>query len=380
MLKQSITTAVLVCVLVGTGGKRLVEAQTVESKAQLSNATSRQRAYLKAAVTERVKIAEELGEAGARRFASTKGWTPIFDGVGRTMSQGPDQVYRAADGVIHVIEAKGGTSPLNRAFGQMQGTPEWAVESAKNVLHGKAAGASEKAAAREVLTAASNGKLNVHVIRTKHVLGEPTVAILEKSMVCTDEAAILARAAISGAAKPVQASVPKAAAQLTDDAARATNDVARASSKAGPKLIRGSTKVLLVVGPVIDLGLRTNDAIEVEKRYQDGAITVQHREIAHVKNAAGMAGGCGGAVAGAKVGALGGGAVGTVFGGVGAQIGAIVGVVAGGVAGYIGGEAAAEAAAEWTLKKVHQTGSTISGAACSTKNGVVNAWNYVWGN
>lgn len=377
MLKQSFVTAVLVCVTVGIGATRSVEAQTA-SKTLPSNATARQRGYLKASIPERVKLAEELGEAGARRFASVKGWKPVFDGVGRTIAQGPDQVYRGVDDVIHVIEAKGGTSPLSRAFGHPQGTPEWAVESAKNVLHSNKAAAAEKTAAREVLKAARQGKLTVHVIRTKHMLGEPTAAVLEKSMNCTDEAATLARAAIARNAKPIQAS-SKASAQVTDDVARSADDVARAGSKTGSKLVRGATKGAVVVGAVVDVGFRAKDAVDVEKQYQAGAITVQQREIAHVKNAAGMAGGWGGALAGAKVGALGGGAVGTACGGVGAPVGAVAGGVAGGVAGYIGGEAAAEVAAEWTMKKVHQTGSTIAGAARSTKNGVVHAWNYAWG-
>ena len=302
----------------------------------------------------------------------------MFDGVGRTIAQGPDQVYRGVDDVIHVIEAKGGTSPLSGAFGHAQGTPEWAVESAKNVLHSNKAAAAEKAAAREVLKAASQGKLTVHVVRTKHLLGEPTAAVLEQSMNCTDEAATLARAAIARTAKPFQAT-SKASVQVTDDVARSTDDVARAGSKAGSKLVRSATKGAVVVGAVVDVGFRAKDAVDVEKEYQAGTITMQQREVAHVKNAAGMAGGWGGALVGAKVGALGGGAVGTACGGVGAPVGAAVGGVAGGVAGYIGGEAAAEAAAEWTVEKVHQTGNTIAGAAHSTKNGVVNAWNYVWG-
>jgi len=378
MLKHSFVAAVLVCVTLGIGGTRSVEAQTAASKTLPSNATAKQRAYLKASIPERKKLAEELGEAGARRFASVKGWKPVFNGTGRTIAQGPDQVYRGLNGVIHVIEAKGGTSPLSRAFGHAQGTPEWAVESAKNVIKSNKAAVAEKAAAKTVLKAASEGNLKVHVIRTKHILGEPTAAVLEQSMSCTDEAAALARTAIARNAKPVQAS-SKASGQVIDDAARSVDDVARTGSKTGPKLLRGVTKGAVVVGAVVDVGFRAKDAVDVEKQYQAGAITLQQREVAHVENAAGMAGGWGGALAGAKVGSLGGGAVGTACGGVGAPVGAVAGGIAGGVAGYVGGEAAAEAAAEWTVKKVHQTGSTIAGAAGSAKDGVVNAWNYVWG-
>ena len=380
MLKKSIMSAVLVCLLSGSSIVNSVEAQTaVLTKPTPANTTTRQRAYLKASVQERIKFAEALGESGARKFASAKNWKPLFDGVGRTIAQGPDQVYRGADGMIHVIEAKGGTSPLSRAFGHAQGTPEWAVQSAKNVLHSKKAAVAEKSAAREVLKAASQGKLKVHVIRTKHILGEPTVALLEKTMNSTDEAAALAREAIGHSVKPTHGATSKAAKELTDDAVRSVDDVARTGAKTGSKVLRGVAKGAVVVGAAVDVGFRANDAVDVEKKYQAGAITNQQREVAHVKNAAGMAGGWGGAFGGAKVGALGGGAVGTACGGVGAPIGAVAGGVAGGVAGYIGGEAAAEVAAEWTIKKVHQTGNTIAGAASSAKDGVVNAWNYVWG-
>ena len=162
-----------------------------------STATDTQRAYLKASLQERVGIAEKIGDEGARRFATEKGWKPVFDGAGRTMSQGPDQVYQGVDGILHVVEAKGGSSPLSRAYGYQQGTSEWAVESAKNVLRSNQASPTEKAAANAMLEAAACGKMEVQVVRTKHILGEPTVAVLESVSATSEDAASLARSALA---------------------------------------------------------------------------------------------------------------------------------------------------------------------------------------
>ena len=122
---------------------------------------------------------------------------------------------------------------------------------------------------------------------------------------------------------------------------------------------------MVVVGFVVDAGVRINDGATVERRYANGEITVQQREVEHAKNAAGFAGGWAGAWACAELGAMGGTAV-------GGPIGAGVGTVAGGVAGYFGGEAAASAAAGWTVDAVHSTGTTIGQAAS-------DAWSWVWG-
>ncbi|MGQ9506117.1 MAG: hypothetical protein ACUVQG_14765, partial [Thermogutta sp.] len=50
---------------------------------------------------------------GARFYAQQQGYKVIFDGKGRVLRQGPDQVYLdLRTGETVVIEAKGGTSPL----------------------------------------------------------------------------------------------------------------------------------------------------------------------------------------------------------------------------------------------------------------------------
>jgi hypothetical protein len=329
--------------------------------------TARQQAWLNASVNQRVKIAEQLGEDGARVFAEAKGWHPLFDGTFRGVVQGPDQVYQAADGAVHVIEAKGGSGQLGRGYGYAQGSSEWAVESAKQVLRNPAASEAERRGAALVLKAAAKGNLQVHVVRTSHVLGEPTAAVLEQTVKSTDEAARLAASGLDDLSRNT--------AQIVDDVARASDDAARAVST-GRTVLRATAKVAVPLAVAADGGLRIRDGLQTERQFQAGEISEEEREVAHAKNAAGMAGGWGGALAGAKLGTIGGGAAGSaVAPGPGTVVGGIAGGIAGGVAGYVAGEAAAEAAAEWAVERVHSAGTTISESASAAWNGTVNAAN-----
>ena len=359
-----------------------VATQVGEATARTAG-TTRQQAWLKATVNQRVKLAEQLGDEGARAFAKAKGWSSVFDGAVRGVIQGPDQVYVAPDDVVHMIEAKGGSGQLGRGYGHAQGSSEWAVESAKRVLRHPSATEAERRGAALVLKAAAKGKLQVHVIRTSHVLGEPIAAVLEQTVNGSDEAARLAQLASDD--------IGRSAAQVVDDAARVSDDVARAAST-GRTVLRATAKAAVPVAIAVDGGLRVRDGLATERQFHAGEISVQQREVAHAKNVAGMAGGWGGAFAGAKIGALGGGAAGSaVAPGPGTAIGGVVGGIAGGVAGYVGGEAASEAAAEWTVKHVHSAGMTIADsaeaawsgtvdAANSATNGVSCAWIWVRGN
>jgi hypothetical protein len=368
----------------------LAAAQTVAPEVVTQSAeegvntvgTARQQAWLRASINERVKLAERLGDDGARAFAKVKGWTPVFDGVERGVIQGPDQVYRAADDVVHVIEAKGGTGQLGRAYGYVQGSSEWAVESARRVLRNPAASKAERRGAALVLEAASNGNLQVHVVRTSHVLGEPTAAVLEQTVRGTDEAARLAASGLDD--------LGRNAAQIVDDVARAADDTARAVSTGGT-VLRTAAKVAVPIAVAVDGGLRISGGVQTERRFNAGDISQGEREVAHAKNVAGMAGGWGGAVAGAKIGAMGGSAAGSaVAPGPGTAVGGVVGGIAGGVAGYIGGEAAAETAAEWAVDRVHAAGTTVADSAEAAWDGTVDAaqsvtrsvnraWNWVRG-
>lgn len=333
----------------------------------LAGATPRQRAWLRATPEERVTLAEKLGEDGARAFARQRGWKPVFDGVGRTLRQGPDQVWRDADGIVHVLEAKGGTSQVARAYGHVQGSPEWAVKSAERFLRSARATAGERKAAQAVLEAAANGRLTVDVVRTSHVLGEPTVAVLEQSVNCTDEAARLARGALERLARKAAT-----AAGSIDDVARAGE--AAAASRTVSTALRTTARVAVPVAVAFDAGLRVNEGVHIERRFAASEITQEQREVEHARNVAGMAGGWGGAWAGAKLGAMGGCYAGTgVAPGPGTVVGGVAGGIVGGVVGYVGGEAAAEAAAEWTVDRVHAAGTTVADLAHNAWDGTKHA-------
>jgi len=337
--------------------------------------TARQRQWLNATLEQRQVLAERLGEEGAERFAAKQDYKPLLQNGDKALRQGLDQVYRAKDGSIVVIEAKGGTSAINRAYGFEQGTPEWAVESARRVAASPKASAAEKQAAREVLEAAKQGKLTVQVVRTKHVLGEPVAAVLEKSAKAGPEVAKRATDILK------ELDVAPKAAQSNTQAAKTTNAAGNATSKAAGnagkaagnagKAAGNAAGTLSTIGMAagaaglaVDGGIRIHAALETERKYEKGEISVQERELAHAKNAAGAAGGACGGIAGSNLGATIGGTIGTcVFPGPGTVVGAAVGGIAGGVAGYFGGEAAAEEAASWVVKMVHKSGRSISATA-----------------
>lgn len=347
------------------------EAAALASQVGQSAAgTVRQHSWLKATVDQRVKLAEQLGDEGARAFAKAKAWAPVFDGTGRGLVQGPDQVYMGSDDWVHVIEAKGGSGQLGHAYGHPQGSSEWAVEAAKKVLRHSSATEAERRGAQLVLEAAAKGKVQVHVVRTSHVLGEPTAAVLEQTVKCSGEATRIAQSALDD--------VARAAAPVIDDVARASDDAARVAAE-GSTVAKTAAKVVLPIAVVVDAGFRVRDGVETENQFAAGEITTQQREVAHARNAVGMAGGWAGAAAGAELGAAGGAAAGTaVAPGPGTAIGGVVGGVAGGVAGYVGGEAAAAAAAEWAVDRVHAAGTTASETAAWAAGRVARAWKWAW--
>lgn len=310
--------------------------------------TPRQKEYLKASPQERIRISEKLGEDGARNLAKAKGYEPIFEGVGRTLLQGPDASYRGPDTRKIVVESKGGASEIGVGYGFRQDSTEWAVESSKRVARSPTASAAEKAAALELLNAAAEAKLEVHVVRTKHVLGEPTSTIVESVITTSDDAVRLAQSAL----KELKGAGAGTAGDAGLGGAAGLKTVAKATD--GIKATRTASKALVGVGVFLDAGFRANDAAATERQFASGKISEQHREIEHSKNAAGLVGGWSGAVAGAEVGAVAGGCV-------AGPPGAAVGGTVGGVAGYYGGEKAAEASAEWAVDRLHKTGTTIRG-------------------
>lgn len=123
-------------------------------------------------IASKVRLIEQIGDAGARAYARSIGYTPLYQGV-PGQGKGFDQVYRKGRQVI-VLEAKGGGSPLGKYYGGLlQGTPEYTLKVANNTLHSQSASPAAKQAAKEVIQAYKEGQLVIEVAHTKHVAGEP---------------------------------------------------------------------------------------------------------------------------------------------------------------------------------------------------------------
>ena len=71
-------------------------AEPATAGSTTASATPRQRVWLDASITERVLLAEELGEEGGLAFAKSKGWKPVYDGTSWSMVHGLDQVHDAS--------------------------------------------------------------------------------------------------------------------------------------------------------------------------------------------------------------------------------------------------------------------------------------------
>lgn len=125
-------------------------------------------------------IAEKIGIEGARRYAIETGCEPLYVGKVR-QGAGFDLVFRDGNR-IKVIEAKGGGSQVKRFGGHWQGTPEYTRGVAEDVLARSSASADEKAAAKEVLKAMEEGRLDIEVVRTEHVQGAPLPTRVESSV------------------------------------------------------------------------------------------------------------------------------------------------------------------------------------------------------
>ena len=125
-------------------------------------------------------IAEEIGMAGAEQYARKTGCEILQLGKARQGS-GFDLVVRDGNR-IKVIEAKGGSSPVKKYHGYLQGTPEYTREVAKDTLARSSKSAEEKAAAREVLKALDEKRLDIEVVRTRHVQGTPKPVQVESAV------------------------------------------------------------------------------------------------------------------------------------------------------------------------------------------------------
>ena len=376
-MKRLVTTLLVTAMVTAPAlGQVAAEAADASSIAITRKMNVAQTKWLSSTPPERIRLSEGIGEVGAGKFARGRGWKLIMNGKNSSLPQGFDQVYSSFDDVIHVVEAKGGTSQLGRGYGYLQGTPEWAVKAAERTLKSTKASVAEKEAARAVLKAARSGRLQVHVVRTNHVLGKPTTTVVEHTAKSSDDAVKLANSVIDDLASKginvlddaVRAGddATRVANGLIDDATRSADDVARPASSAGKgasritKALRVASKVAIPVAIGVDVGVRIKSGMDIEKKFADGEFTQQQREVEHAKNTTGMAGGWGGAGAGAWAGGKVGAGIGSYGGPWGTAIGGAVGGVGGGIAGYIGGEAALETVAECAVDAIHAAGTTVA--------------------
>ncbi|MBX3180331.1 MAG: hypothetical protein KF886_23520 [Candidatus Hydrogenedentes bacterium] len=334
---------------------------SLKPPADLSTLTSHQHAWHEASSETRKLMAEALGEAGAAQWAKGQGYEPVLDHTQKQFRQGVDQVYRTPDGKIVCLEAKGGTSTLGQRKGLTQGTPEFAVESAADMLKSPRTTVEEKRVAALVLQAAKEGALETVVIHTEHTYGEPKAPRVKEGFHFTTDHP-KSKAAASRAATLVEElqDIIQVALNGTNTAARkAAQEAADAlkGSALALKLTKTLAKFAAPVLVIVDLYAATQEYQSIEAEFAQGRITEDERLNRHVQQVTGMIGGWAGAAGGAWVGAIGGSAAGAAIGSfvpvignaVGATVGGVVGAVAGGIGGYAGGDRAGRATTDWVL-------------------------------
>ena len=352
-----------------------VLAQTAtEIEAPITSLTPNQLEWQQSSIQNRRLISEKIGEDGAKAFASMRGYEPILNDADKAIRQGFDQVYRAKDGSIVVIEAKGGTSPIGRAYGCEQGTPEWAVRAAKHITENSKASVLEKETAKMVLDAAKNGNLTTLVVRTKHILGQPYAAVLESTMKAGEAESKLAKSILeeiktASNPKPLPTTITRVPDKTVKPAPITTSSNDKVSLDkigTGGQALKTASKALPVIAVAYEGYQRVNESKNIEEQYSNGSITEEQREVGHVKNVAGGVGGLTGALVGVGPGAEVGAAIGTIGGPVGIAVGGFVGGVAGGVTGAIVGDKVVGEVAGYATSAIHSTGTTIKSGASST--------------
>ncbi len=137
-------------------------------------------AWVSASLSDRVRLAERIGNEGATRYATKRGLAELLGSRGRNISQGPDFVYLSSNRV-RVIEAKGGSSQPKWTYGSRQGTNINTIRSAKFVLKSAQANQAEKRMAALIIRAAQKNRLETGVVKTPHVSGRPEFPRLQGS-------------------------------------------------------------------------------------------------------------------------------------------------------------------------------------------------------
>jgi len=124
--------------------------------------------------SERIALAERIGEDGVAKYAAERQLTPLLHPRRKTIAIGPDSIYwNRASGKVMVLEAKGGSSQPKRTYGTVQGTNANALQSAAGLLAARNASPNERLQAARVIKAAQRGSLRTAIVRTPHVLGSP---------------------------------------------------------------------------------------------------------------------------------------------------------------------------------------------------------------
>ena len=131
-------------------------------------------------INKRKGISESIGEQGRHRFAAERGWTQLLGSRNRGIRQGPDSVYSdRRSGLVRVLEAKGGNSPIKSFYGASQNTNKYSIRTAKRLLRSRYATEEARIGAARIIVAAQRRSLVTGVVRTRHVWGEPEEPALQ---------------------------------------------------------------------------------------------------------------------------------------------------------------------------------------------------------
>ena len=269
----------------------------------------------------------------------------LFDGNSPN-PHGPDVVVRNKTlGTIHAVESKANRASPSTFHGHLQGSRNYAVESARAALRERGLTEAQRRAYEQVVEAGQSPlKLKTYVARVE--------------------------------VRNAQAGTP-AIQELKNELS-----TIRTYSKAGKVVLRGIALVMIAK----DVTDGARKLIELERLYDDGQIDEFNRDMEQIKAAAKTGGQIAGALAGVWLGAKAGAALGSlagwVAGPVGAAVGSTVGAVVVGIACYVGGETVTVAVTEFTYQRFPETVQagidTVRATYAWVERQVAWAWEGSW--
>lgn len=210
---------------------------------------------------------EMLGESGGLLFAQENGWTPLFLRPDASMAQGLDQIFLDATGFIHVVECKGGNSPLGFSYGYRQDTIEWVIKSAEYTYR-HATSLRQQQEAANVILSAYEGRCDLTVLRTKYNNGIPN-NMAYRTISGSDETVTLAGSVIDDLARD--------GISIYDDVARSADEVSGAVIS-----IESGKEFLSQIDDIASRGVSATDDIgfTIIESFDDGVrsrVTFGHR-------------------------------------------------------------------------------------------------------